>query len=153
MRRALLLAVVFFSACASANAPGDTDAALTAHRRAFADNARSGNAAGLAAGYAEDAILMPPNAPAMRGRAAIQQFWGGFLGLGKIDVVLTPEKFVASGDVATEAGKYDLTITPNGGAPIHDVGKYSETFRKTGSQWLTEIDIFNSDLPAPPPPR
>jgi uncharacterized protein (TIGR02246 family) len=151
MKRFRVLLPLLFAACASAGGPGDTGAALTAHRQAFMDAARAGNAAALAAGYADDGVLMPPNAPAMRGRAAIQQFWGGFFSLGKIDVALTPERVRSSGDLAAEMGKYDLTITPKSGAPIHDVGKYSITFRNVGGQWLIDTDMFNSDQPLPPP--
>ena len=34
-----------------------------------------GDAAGVAAVYGEDAVLMPPNMEMFRGRAAIQSFW------------------------------------------------------------------------------
>lgn len=153
MKQIVIFAALALAACATANAPGDADAGIAANRQSFADNARAGNAAGLGAGYTDDAILMPPNAPIVRGRAAIQQFWGGFLSLGKIDLKLTPERVRSSGDLGAESGKYDLTITPPNGAPIHDVGKYAVTLRHVGSQWLLDTDIFNSDLPAPPPPR
>jgi ketosteroid isomerase-like protein len=150
MKRIALFAAVLLAACASANvAPGEADAAMKASRNDFMQYARSGNAAALANDYADDAVLMPPNLPAMRGRAAIQQFWSGFMAAGKIDVTLTPEKVLSSGDLATDAGKYDLTITPANGAPIHDVGKYAVTSQKIGGQWKIVVDIFNSDQPPP----
>ncbi len=150
MKQAVLFAAVLLAACASSNAPcPEAEAGMNAHRAEFVKNARAGNAAALAAGYAEDAVLMPPNMPALHGRAAIQQFWGGFTAAGKVDVTLTPEKVLTSCDLGSEAGKYDLTITPKSGAPIHDTGKYSVTLKKIGGEWKLAIDIFNSDLPPP----
>jgi ketosteroid isomerase-like protein len=147
MKKAAFLAVFVLAGCASMQS-SDADSGMTAHRNEFMRAARAGDAAALAAGYADDAILMPPNAPAQRGAAAIQQFWAGFMSLGKIDAVLTPEKVVSSGDLASEAGKYDLTITPKSGAPIHDVGKYVVTAKRIGGQWKLVMDIFNSDQPS-----
>lgn len=149
MKNAAFLAIFVLAGCASGQL-GDADSGMTAHRNEFMQAARAGNAAGLAAAYVDDAILMPPNAPAQRGRAAIQQFWTGFMSLGNVDVTLTPEKVVSSGDIASEAGKYDLTITPKSGAPIHDVGKYVVTAKRIGAQWKVVMDIFNSDLPPAP---
>jgi ketosteroid isomerase-like protein len=102
--------------------------------------------------YADDAVLMPPNAPAFRGRDAIRQFWSGLLGMGKIEAEIAADTVVQSGDLATEVGHFALTITPpNAPAPVKDRGKYVITWRRTGGQWKAIYDIFNSDLPAPPP--
>ena len=117
--------------------------------RDFMAAAGSGNVDGMMTTYASDAVLMPPNAPAQRGAAAIRQFWGGFLAAGRIDLKLTDENVLQSGNLATEMGRYDVTITPKGGTPIHDSGKYVLTWQKRNGAWKAVYDIFNSDLPAP----
>jgi ketosteroid isomerase-like protein len=147
MKRSIVFLPLLFAACASMAPANDAEQAI---RKADADltvNARAGNAAVLAAVYADDAVIMPPNAPAVRGPEAIRQFWTGFLGLGQIDLALTIDKVTQSGDLAAEIGRYEMTITPKGAAPIHDKGKYLVAWRKTGGAWKIIGDIFNSDLP------
>jgi len=149
MKRLSVFAILLFAACASTMPANDAEEAIRKADAEFATNARAGNVAALAAVYADDAVIMPPNAPAFRGPDAIRQFWTGFLAAGQIDVALTPDKVTQSGDLAAEIGHYDLTITPKGAAPIHDKGKYLVTWRRTGGTWKIIGDIFNSDQPLP----
>jgi len=148
MQKLALLAALLLAACASMPA-NDAEQAIRKADADFATNARAGNAAALAAFYADDAVLMPPNAPAFRGPEAIRQFWGGFLATGQIGLDLTVDKVTQSGDLATEIGRYEITITPKGAAPIHDKGKYIVAWRRTGGTWKIFGDIFNSDQPLP----
>jgi uncharacterized protein (TIGR02246 family) len=130
---------------------GDAEAAIGQNTRAFTDLAVRGDAAGIANMYATDAMFMPPNAPAVRGRDAIRQVWAGLLGSGAVQLTLTTEKVLRSGNLAVEVGRYDFTVTPKGGAAMHDVGKYSVTWRNTNGEWKIAVDIYNSDLPATAP--
>ena len=127
----------------------DAAPVVAALARDFMTAASSGNVDGMMTTYASDAVLMPPNAPPQRGAAAIRQFWSGFVASGKVDLKLTDDNVLQSGNLATEAGRYDVTITPQGGAPIHDNGKYVLTWQKRNGEWKAVYDIFNSDLPAP----
>ncbi|MEK6376035.1 MAG: DUF4440 domain-containing protein [Acidobacteriota bacterium] len=99
----------------------------------------------ITAFYADDAVLLPPNAPPFRGKAAIQQFWTGFLASAKVAGTLTPDNVMQSCDLAAEVGHYDLTITPPGGAAIQDQGKYSVTWKKIDGQWKIAVDMFSSN--------
>ncbi len=102
--------------------------------------------------YADDAILLPPNGPEMKGAAAIRQYFTGMLAAGSINLRLTTETVTeaAAGDMASEVGQYELTITPKTGGPIHDIGKYVVTWRKKGERWQALYDIFNTSSPAAP---
>ena len=148
MKYAALFAAALLAACASMPA-NDAEEAIRKIDAEFVANARAGNAAALAAAYADDAVIMPPNAPAFRGPEAIRQFWTGFLSMGQIDIALTPDKVTQSGNLATEIGHYEITISPKGAAPIHDKGKYLVAWRKVGGTWKLFGDIFNSDQPLP----
>ena len=151
MKRFSALPVLVFVACASMTA---NDAADVLRRGAadFAAAANAGNVDRMVSIYADDAVLMPPNLPAFRGRDAIRQYWTGFVGLGRVDATIAPDDIQQSGDMAVEVGHYALTITPKaGGAPINDKGKYLITWRKRGGEWKAVYDIFNSEQPLPPP--
>ena len=107
------------------------------------------DAAGIAALYAEDGAVMPPNAPIGKGRAAIQQAWASMMRTPGFDLTFAPEQIVvsASGDMALDRGTYNLTIAPDGTTQT-DTGKYVVVWRKIGSEWKAAADIFNTDLPA-----
>ncbi len=117
---------------------------IVAMHETFEAGARAGNAEQMASIFAEDAVLMPPNMPAMNGRAAIAQYWGGMIQqLSKVEVDLMMDHLDILGDVAVERGRYEIT------APIQDSGKYVQIWRRTGERWLLATDIFNASQPAP----
>lgn len=110
---------------------------------------RAKDAAGIAALYAEDGAVMPPNAPIGKGRAAIRQTWASMMQTPGFDLNIIPEQIIvsSSGDMALDRGTYRLSVAPNGAAQT-DTGKYVVVWRKIGGEWKAAADIFNSDLPA-----
>jgi len=139
---------------AEANTPAvvDTGAAEQAIRRQvdrWLQLVKAKDAAGIAALYAEDGAVMPPNAPIGKGRAAIQQTWASMMRTPGFDLTFAPEQIVvsSSGDMALDRGTYSLRIAPDGSTQT-DTGKYVVVWRKIGSEWKAAADIFNSDLPA-----
>jgi ketosteroid isomerase-like protein len=150
MKRLSVFAILLFAACASTMPANDADEAIRKMDGEFSAAATAGNVDGMMAIYAADAVLMPPNLPAFRGRDAIRQFWSGLLASGKIDANVVADKVIQSGDMAAELGHYALKITPKGGStPIEDNGKFVLVWRKVGGQWRAVSDIFNSDRPLP----
>jgi uncharacterized protein (TIGR02246 family) len=103
--------------------------------------------------YADDAVLMPPNAPVAAG-AAIRDFWKsmiaspGFAGGWKV----TKAEVARSGDLAYLTGTYEMTENDASGKPVNDRGKYVEVWKKQADgKWKVVADMFNSDLPLPTP--
>lgn len=107
------------------------------------------DAGGIAALYAEDGAVMPPNGPIGKGRAAIQKTWASMMQTPGFDLTFVPEQIIvsSSGDMALDRGTYRLAVAPDGTAQT-DTGKYVVVWRKIGSEWKAAADIFNSDLPA-----
>ena len=108
------------------------------------------DAKAIAALYAEDGQLMPPNAPKAVGREAIETGWAGFLGAPGMALTFETEKFVfaKSGDIAVDINAYKFTV-----AGQTDTGKSVVTWTKRNGKWYVLTDMFSSDAaPAPPAP-
>jgi len=152
---ALVLAVSM-SACCSSHVssdfvPGDADRVIRSLDREFMDGVASANVDMMMNTYADDAVLLPPNAPPQHGRAAIRQFWTGFLAAGKFKLDLVADDIRQSGDMATEIGHYTVTVTPTGTtAVVRDEGKFILAWRKVNGKWAAYADAFSSNNPPPP---
>ena len=133
----------------AADDTGADELAIRGHVDRWHQLMEARDAAGIAALYAEDGAVMPPNAPIGKGRAAIQQTWAGMMQTPGFDLLISPEQILvsSSGDMALDRGTYSLTIAPDGTTQT-DTGKYVVVWRKIGGEWKAAADIFNSDLPA-----
>jgi ketosteroid isomerase-like protein len=115
---------------------------------------QKGDSLGAAALYDDSAMVLPSEMPAVSGRAAITSFWAGMGGMFTVsNMKLVVGDVVASGDLASETGRFEMTLTPKakGGKPIQDKGKYLVVWKKQpdGSYKLFR-DMWNSDAaPAP----
>lgn len=99
--------------------------------------------------YADSAVLLPPNAPAMVGKAAIREFLNGFPPL--TELTLTVDGIVGAGDLAYAHGRYHLTVAAEG-APV-DSGKFLDVRqRQADGSWKYVADMFNTSIPAPAAP-
>jgi len=115
----------------------------------FTNAIKSGDYAAAASWYTVDAVFMPPNAPAVEGRPAIQKNFESF---GKVSAFSQSVVEVDGvGDLAYARANFDLTFTPpNATAPMSDKGKVLIVMRKEADgKWRTSRGIFNSDLPLP----
>jgi ketosteroid isomerase-like protein len=141
--------------CAQAPVPQSTgadEAKLKTDAEVWFDFYAKADADGLASLYSEDAILMPPGAPAVTGRAGIRAFLGDDskkskeAGLSIKDTGVTGAG--VSGDFGWISGKYTLVDTK--GTTI-DSGNYMSVHHRTNGTWLYIRDTWNSDRPVPAP--
>jgi uncharacterized protein (TIGR02246 family) len=105
-----------------------------------------------AALFLDDAVIYPPNEPAVKGRAAIRAWLEKFPPITEFK--LNNEKVEGREDLAYVLGTYTMTITPPGApGPVKDSGKFVTVVRRQrDGSWLGAVDMFSSDLPPPPPP-
>jgi len=106
----------------------------------------------IAALFAEDGVLMPANRPAVSGRAGIEAWFTQSFSRGVSGISLSPLDQGVSGDLAYDAGGYELTVDLPSGRSITVKGKYLVLLKKVGGQWKVAYDIDNTDAPPPPPP-
>jgi ketosteroid isomerase-like protein len=145
--------VVFACAVAAANvvlAASKDEQALRAQTVAWEKAYNGGDVKGVAAQYAEDALLAPPNAPAVRGRAAIEKFFAKDIAdtraAGVVFAIDQPTQVGVSGSMGWESGTYKATIKGN----VVETGKFLSVSRKKDRKWLYIRDTWNADAPPAP---
>ena len=112
---------------------------------AFLKAFQQGDGTGIAATYAEDGQILPPNMEIMGGREAIQSFWLGVHEMGITDGSLETVELSGNGDSAWEVGKYTLKSADG---TLIDAGKYIVVWKQTNGVWQWHRDIWNSSRPA-----
>jgi ketosteroid isomerase-like protein len=97
--------------------------------------------------YSEDAVVLPPNEPAVTGKDGIRKLWSGFLdSVTSMRWKATRVEMAKSGDMAVLTGIYETTMKDGS----KDRGKYCEIWKqKPDGTWKCAIDMFSSDLPLP----
>ena len=121
-------------------------AALHAVDQVWVKSYNGGDASSAANLYDEQAILMPPGAAGIRGRAAIRDFLAkDMAGSAKAGVVFAldpkPDGGI-NGDMGWVSGTY--VVTDKSGKVV-DKGKYLSVSRKKNGKWLYIRDTWNSD--------
>jgi uncharacterized protein (TIGR02246 family) len=127
---------------------GKTDPALNKLAAEFEAAFNAGDAAKVASMYAEDAVLMPPNEPMVKGRSAIEARLKRDLAKEKVTLKLSPLHSAITGDTAHEAGT--VTVTLPDGRTVNE--KYVAIYKRVGNEWKIAYDIWNGDT-APPPQK
>lgn len=152
--RAVLPAVTLLAILGCAPAPTThtfTDADRTANlalTQAFHDRTMAKDWEGVGKLYAADAVMLPPNTPALHGPAAIKGFMAAFPPITAFTLV--DDTIVGTGDRAYAIGHYHLTLGLKG-AP-QDSGKFLDVReRQADGSWLYVADMFSSDIPAAAP--
>jgi uncharacterized protein (TIGR02246 family) len=130
------------------------EAALRAADQAWAKAASAGDAAALTAFYTDDAVLMPPGSPTLRGGDEIGKYFAGMTGAVSGPFVLETTAVEGRGDLALTSGTYTATLTPKqaGAKPLPvEQGKYLGVMKKQpDGSWKLVYDIWNTDA-APTP--
>ena len=97
--------------------------------------------------YVPDAVILAPNAPAIRGREAMIQWARALPPITSF--TRTSDEVEGSGDMAYLRGGYQFVLSPPGAPAMADSGKYIQIWRKQADgTWKVVRAIFNSDLSA-----
>lgn len=147
----------FFSACQQQAATGLSSEDEAAIRAVMEKALAIGNAADkdfeayVDTYYADDGTVMPPNMPAVSGRAAMVAFFQAYPPYEDFETEIV--QMEGQGGLAYVRGTYSMNIMfPGAEAPVKDSGKYIEIWKKQADGgWKVYFDIFNSDLPPAAP--
>jgi ketosteroid isomerase-like protein len=95
--------------------------------------------------YAEDAMMLPPNQPMVRGKQAIKAFNQRMLDQVGGTISNRIVEFSVEGDLAYQVGTYAIRD-----AKTPDEGKFVNIFRRQqDGSWKIHLAIYNNDKPVP----
>ena len=150
MQAALLLCLAFAAGYVFAADPPRTGGVMILDQ-AWTKAVLAGDAAALAALYADDAILAMPGGPATRGSKAIAEMFAAWLKDTQVTgFTLMDSRYRTSGHLSAGWGNWKMTSVPRaGGAPTTETGTYCGVAEEKNGVWKY---ISDNAAPDPPPP-
>jgi len=162
MRNVLLFSLITSSILTTSCGPSADNraadvAGLQSTDERWSASAGRKDVAATVAFYADDAVMLPPNAPIIAGQKSIRQAWADMLGPNTTSISWKASKVevAKSGELGYIYGTYqDSVQDPKGGPPVRDTGKLVEIWkRQPDGEWKCIVDTYNSDLPLHPAPE
>ena len=145
------LAIVAAGCGVKKHDPAQVQKDLESSNSLFAKSFNSKDATGVSTFYTDDAELLPPNAPEVKGRDNIQNFWQQAIDMLS-DMNLTMDTVVVEGDAAIETGNYTINVHMVNQPTTMDKGKYMVVWKyMPDGKWKIFRDMFSSNLPLPQP--
>jgi ketosteroid isomerase-like protein len=124
---------------------GSVKTTLEEENRKFMDEVKKGDSTALAAHYASDAQMLPPNSDPIK-KADIASAWGSFSRMGMKELKVNTTDLAGGQDLLAETGTYELMGADN---KMMDKGKYLVVWKKENGAWKIYRDIFNTSMPMP----
>lgn len=148
----LILMAVSITACNNAGSSGLSDHDREAIQKMSVEGVKLFNspskdfATAVKFYYTEDAITLPPNEPAVQGRADQIAWYKAYPPFELAEKIVELD---GRGDLAYARLTYTLKIMmPGATEPVIDHGKGLEIWKKqSDGVWKCSCDVFNSDLP------
>jgi uncharacterized protein (TIGR02246 family) len=104
----------------------------------------SGDAGGVTALYAADAILVPPGNEVVRGHDAIRAFWAGLIEAGFGEHAIEVIEIRVAGDTAHAIASWQARGPGDDGSPVTYSGRLVNVFqRQDDGQWRSVAHIWN----------
>ena len=122
-------------------------AAITAVSKARADAFNQGNAAGIAVHFTDDALLMAPDQPTLKGKAAVQSYYQHIFDEYETRLRSYYEEVKVSGQISYGRGFAEVALSPKqGGQALTSTAKYINIMkREADGTWKTTHDIWNGN--------
>lgn len=96
--------------------------------------------------YTENAVSMPPNLPALEGKAAIMDDFEWLFDNFTVHHETTIVNLEVAGDLAVEQGQYTMAFTPKDGSdPFSETGKHIVVRKNTSDGWQVVREIWNTN--------
>ncbi|MGD2218009.1 MAG: DUF4440 domain-containing protein [Gemmatimonadales bacterium] len=123
-------------------------AAIRAQMDGFVDAVLADDWAAASEIYAEDAVLMMPEAPVMQGRETWRE-WAMSFNATVTEYNIEIDEIDGRADLAFVRGRFSETLVFEGAAePVSGAGKFLSIWRRgPDGSWLIALEAWNSDEP------
>jgi uncharacterized protein (TIGR02246 family) len=124
------------------------DQAIRSADKEWSQSAKIGTLDKFLTFYADDASVLPFNAPRVTGKENIRQFFTQLFSEPGFAVTFAPTTLEVSKshDIAYEIGTAQLTLNDAHGQPTTSPAKYVVVWKKRGNDgWKAVADVFNTD--------
>ena len=138
MHKTVLVITLVISSVASAFAQ---KAEIEAANAKWTEFFTSGDFAGIASLYTDDATAFPPGSPMVRGNMAIGAMWKAMAEQVTDPKLVTLDVRPLGPTAAREIGTFSLKT--KGPTPQELTGKYVVVWEKSGNDWKLAADIWN----------
>jgi len=142
----------FLSGCQPASPDLQAEGeALMQLSRDWSDLVATGDLEAIMVYWAEDAVMLPPDMPAMEGKAAIRGFVEAAMGVPGFGIRWEPVSVhvAGGGDMAYMIERNVTTLSDSLGDPLESYGKVVTVWRKgPDGSWKNVVDMWNG-APSP----
>lgn len=136
----------------SASGDSANEAAAMAAKHAYLDGINSNDLATYSATLADDVVYVAPNAPMMRGKAAVTDWVSGYYAAYRTRWEKETVEFVVRGDIAFEHYRYRSVDTPREDGPaagtpvVADSGNGFNIYRRSDNgSWKLARDAWATE--------
>jgi uncharacterized protein (TIGR02246 family) len=155
----LISALAFASRAAARSHAAGNSAEESAVRKVLSGLSaadKSGDMAAVLSHYADDAMILPPNAPVLAGQSGVRSFYEILFNNFRVDdVSFDADEIHVAGDWAFAQGFINGLLTPKSeGTParkLHE--KFLIVLHRQSSAWKIYRFIWNSSEPPSPPAK
>ena len=146
----VLIVAIFISSCSQetkvdSKAEGEKLMQLSRH---WSDLAKTRNIDTIVSGWADDAVMMAPGLPPLKGKAAIRKYVEEGMKVPGFSIRWEPLEVIVSecGDMAYMIERNEIIINDSLGKPVPSYNKTVTVWRKqTDGSWKNVIDMWNAD--------
>lgn len=150
MRKILILAVLFLTACSQRRAAKPDAAELKKADIEFARATAERRLEGFSSFLTEEVMSIRPNSPVVKGRQALADRWAAMLNNPATFITWQPLEAVISADgrMGFTVGSYEITKSGGKGKPVSATGKYVTIWGKQpDGAWKVVYDSGVQDAP------
>jgi uncharacterized protein (TIGR02246 family) len=150
MIKGTLVAIVIGAAMVTAASAGDDDIANAADKlgHSYDENYNRHDAAGMAAIYAQDGVLVSPGGAIIRGRSALQSYYQERFATGVRDHASKIAEAHAMGDGGYGLGTFSVNAPQADGSVKRLAGNIAYVYSHSADGWRLQAVV-----PSVPPPK
>lgn len=126
--------------------PETLEQAMTTLKAEITEALNRGDAEACQAFYADDATVLVPDLPPVKGRDAIKSLLEDYAAAGTKLASIEPLEVSSSGDLGYCAGTYRFDTPAEDGSTLKETGKFVSVFRlQADGSWKAVIDSMIRD--------